>query len=235
MEGGLFLDVVVGESAAIFQLLTSKDETLLVWRDALFVLDFGLDILNRITGLNLQGDCLACEGFHKDLHTSSQTEHKMEGGLFLDVVVGESAAVFQLLTSKDETLLVWRDALFVLDFCFDILNRITGLNLKGDCLACEGFHKDLHTSSQTEHKMEGGLFLDVIVWQGAAVFQLLTSKDQPLLVWRDAFLILDLSFDILNSITWLDLQSDGLTSQGLHKDLHLDTVEGIFKRVRSRH
>ena len=43
--------------------------------------------------------------------------------------------------------------------------------------------------------MEGGLLLDVVVRQGAAVLQLLAaSEDQALLVGRDALLVLDLGF-----------------------------------------
>ena len=38
----------------------------------------------------------------------------MEGGLLLDVVVRESAAVLELLASEDQTLLVRRDPLLVL-------------------------------------------------------------------------------------------------------------------------
>ena len=46
MKSGLLLDVVVRERATIFQLLTSEDQALLVWGDALLVLDLGLHILN---------------------------------------------------------------------------------------------------------------------------------------------------------------------------------------------
>ena len=38
--------------------------------------------------------------------------------------------------------------------------------------------------------MKGGLLLDVVIGQGPAVLQLLASEDQPLLVRRDAFLVL---------------------------------------------
>merc|ERR1712055_908217 len=51
VQGGLFLDVVVGQSAAILQLLAGKDQSLLIWGDALLVLDLGLDILDSIRGL----------------------------------------------------------------------------------------------------------------------------------------------------------------------------------------
>ena len=42
------------------------------------------------------------------------------------------------------------------------------------------------SSSETQHQVEGGLLLDVIVAQGSAIFQLLTSEDQPLLIWRNS-------------------------------------------------
>ena len=62
------LDVVVGQGPAILKLLASEDQPLLVRRDALLVLDLGLDILDRVRGFNLEGDGLAGEGFDKDLH-----------------------------------------------------------------------------------------------------------------------------------------------------------------------
>jgi hypothetical protein len=48
------------------------------------------------------------------------------------------------------------------------------------------------TTSKTEHKMESGLLLDVIVRKSAAILELLTSEDESLLIRRDAFLVLDL-------------------------------------------
>merc|ERR1712209_163240 len=115
MQGALLLDVVVREGSSVFQLLSSKDQPLLVWGDALLVLDLGLDILNGVRRLNLQSDGLPGQCLDKDLHTSSQSQDKMEGGLLLDVVVRESSSIFQLFSSKDQPLLVWGDALLVLD------------------------------------------------------------------------------------------------------------------------
>jgi hypothetical protein len=40
----------------IFQLFSCKDQTLLIGRDALFVLDLGLDIVDGIGGLDLKSD-----------------------------------------------------------------------------------------------------------------------------------------------------------------------------------
>ena len=68
MESRFLLDVVVAESAAVLELLASEDEPLLVWGDALLVLDLGLDILDGVRGLHLEGDGLAREGLDEDLH-----------------------------------------------------------------------------------------------------------------------------------------------------------------------
>merc|ERR1712241_1140234 len=186
MEGGLLLDVVVRKSSAILQLLSSKDQPLLVWGDALLILDLGLDILNGVRRLHLQGDGLPGHCLDEDLHTSSQSQDQMEGGLLLDVVVRKSSSIFQLLSSKDQPLLVWGDALLILDLGLDILNGVRRLHLQGDGLPGQCLDEDLHTSSQSQDKMEGGLLLDVVVRKGPAVLQLLPCEDEPLLVWGDA-------------------------------------------------
>ena len=46
------------------------------------------------------------------------------------------------------------------------------------------------SSSQSEHEVEGGLLLDVVIRQSPAVLQLLTGEDQPLLIRRNPFLVL---------------------------------------------
>lgn len=68
MKGRFLLDVVVGEGSAVFQLLSSENESLLIGRDALLVLNLGLDIFNGVRRLNVEGDSFAGEGFNEDLH-----------------------------------------------------------------------------------------------------------------------------------------------------------------------
>jgi len=75
----------------------------------------------------------------------------VEGGLLLDVVVRQGAAVLKLFTGKDEALLVWRNALLVLDLGFDVVDGVRGLDIKGDCLARQSLDKDLHTTTQAQH------------------------------------------------------------------------------------
>merc|ERR1739844_881377 len=110
----------------------------------------------------------------------------MKSALLLDVVVREGSSILKLLASKDQPLLVWGDSLLVLDFGLDILNGVRWLNLKGDGLASEGLDKDLHTSSKSEHKMKSALLPDVVVREGSSILKLLSSKDQPLLVWGNS-------------------------------------------------
>merc|ERR1719270_2059243 len=78
------------------------------------------------------------------LGTSPQPEDKVKSGLLLGVVVGQSPAILQLLASEDQPLLVRGDSLLVLDLSLDILDRVRGLHLKGDGLARESLHEDLH-------------------------------------------------------------------------------------------
>ena len=163
MESGLLLDVVVRKSAAIFELLASEDQSLLIWRNALLVLDLGLHVLNGIRWLDLKGDGLSGQGLDEDLHTTSQSQHQVESRLFLDVVVRKSAAVLELFTSEDETLLIWWDTLLVLDLSLHVLNGIRWLNLQCDRLSGESLDEDLHTTTETQDEMESRLFLDVVV------------------------------------------------------------------------
>ncbi len=84
MESRLLLDVVVGEGAAILELLAGEDQTLLIRRDAFLVcevlsrgamqageattLNLGLDIVDGVRRLHLEGDSLAREGLDENLH-----------------------------------------------------------------------------------------------------------------------------------------------------------------------
>ena len=68
MERRLLLDVVVGERAAVLELLAREDEALLIRRNALLVLDLRLHVVNRVGRLDLEGDGLAGEGLHENLH-----------------------------------------------------------------------------------------------------------------------------------------------------------------------
>ena len=55
------------------------------------------------------------EGAPLRLYSTAKTKDEVEGRLLLDVVVRKGATVLELLAGKDETLLIRRDALLVLN------------------------------------------------------------------------------------------------------------------------
>lgn len=56
------LDVVVAQGAAILKLLTSEDQALLVRGDTLLVLDLGLDVVDGVARLDVEGNGLTRQG-----------------------------------------------------------------------------------------------------------------------------------------------------------------------------
>merc|ERR1712222_194108 len=138
MESGLLLDVVIGKGVAILELLAGEDEALLVGRNALLVLDLSLDVVDGVRRLDLESDRLAGEGLDENLHTTTEAEHQVEGALLLNVVVRKSAAVLELLAGEDETLLVGRNSLLVLDLGLHVVNGVGRLDLESDSLARKG-------------------------------------------------------------------------------------------------
>ena len=153
-------------------------------------LDFSLDIFDGIGSFNFEGDCLSSQSFHEDLHSTSESKDEMKGRFLLDVIVRQGSAVFELLSSEDESLLVWWDSFFVLDLSLDILDGVGRFDLKGDRLASESLDKDLHATSESEDEMESRLLLDVVIRKSSAVFELLSSEDESLLVWGNSLLVL---------------------------------------------
>ena len=135
MESGLLLDIVVGESTAILQLLAGEYQALLIWWNSLLILDLALDVVDGIGRLDLESDRLARQGLDEDLHTSAKTKDKVESGLLLNVVIGKSTTVLELLSGKDQALLVWWNALLVLDLGLNVVDGVGRLNLEGDGLA----------------------------------------------------------------------------------------------------
>merc|ERR1712025_183990 len=111
----------------------------------------------------------------------------MEGAFLLDVVVREGSSILQLLSSKNQSLLIWGNSFLILDLGLDILNGIGRFNLKSDGFASQGLDEDLHTTSQSENQMQGAFLLDIVIRKSSSIFQLLSSKDQPLLVWGNTF------------------------------------------------
>ena len=56
--------------------------------------------------------------------------------------------------------------------------------------------------------MEGRFLLDIVVRKGPAVLKLLAGEDETLLVRGNAFLVLDLAFNVINSVARLDFEGN---------------------------
>ena len=73
-------------------------------------MDLGLDVVNRVGRLDLQRDSLSGQGLDENLHSSAKAQDKVKSGLLLDVIIRKSAAIFELLSSEDQALLVRRNS-----------------------------------------------------------------------------------------------------------------------------
>ncbi|KAF0734071.1 hypothetical protein Ae201684_009241 [Aphanomyces euteiches] len=220
VQGRFLLDVVVGKGATVFKLLASEDQALLIRGNAFLVLDFLLHVVNGVRRFHVKRDGLARQSLDEDLHTTTQAQHQVQGRLLLDVVVREGATIFKLLAGKNQALLIRGNAFLVLDLLLNIIDGVRRLNIERDGLAGKGLHEDLHTAAKTQHQMQSGFLLDVVVREGAAIFELLAGKNQTLLIRRDTFLVLDLLLDVVNGIRRFHVERDGLAGKGLDEDLH---------------
>ena len=215
------MDVVVRQSSAIFQLLSSEDQSLLVRGNTFFVLDLLFHSLDGVRGFNFKSDGFSSQSFHEDLHTSAKSKNQVESRFFLDVIVRESTSVFQLLSSENQSLLIGGNSFLILNLLFHSLDSIRGFNFESDCFSSQSFHEDLHTSTKSENQVESRFFLNVVVRESSAVFQLLSSEDQSLLIRGNSFFVLDLLFHGLDSIRGFDFESDSLSGQSFHENLHV--------------
>merc|ERR1712212_532197 len=105
-------------SALLVGTLTAKASDFSVLVDLVVLEDRKLDQLLLVLNLLGSGKGLLLTL----LATTSQAEDKMEGGLLLDVIVGQSTSILELLAHKEQTLLIGRNTLLVLDLSFDILD-----------------------------------------------------------------------------------------------------------------
>ena len=67
----------------------------------------------------------------------------MESRLLFDTVFRNGAAVLELFSVEYESLFIWWDAFFVLNFGFHIIDCVRGLDLKCDRLTTEFLNENL--------------------------------------------------------------------------------------------
>jgi len=144
----------------------------------------------------------------------------VESRLLLDVVIRKSTAILQLFACKDKTLLIRWNTFLVLDLGFDIGDSVRGFHIERNGLTRQSLHENLHASSQSKNQVEGGFLLDVVIGKSTAILQLFACKYKTLLIRWNTFFVLDLSFDIGDSIRGFYVKRNCLSCQGLHENLH---------------
>ena len=82
--------------------------------NSLLVLNFLLNVVDGVRRLDVEGDCLSRKGLNEDLHSSTETEDEVEGGLLLDV----------LLTKRVSKTITVRFASFQKQDFFDFLSLL---------------------------------------------------------------------------------------------------------------
>lgn len=211
----LFLDIVVRKCAAVLKLLPSKNQALLVKRNALLILNLSAFAFTGTSSIAFQGDGLASQGLDKDPHSTVKTKNKVESGFFLNDIIGKSATVLELLVGKDKTLLVRRNAF--LNLGFHVVNGIGRLNLD---LSSQSLDEYLHTATKMEDEMKSRNLLDVVAGENTTILELLSSEDEMLLIRGEAFFVLNFGLQIVDRIRGLHIQGARFASKGLSKDLH---------------
>jgi len=156
----------------------------------------------------------------------------MKSWLFLNVVVGESVAILKFFSSEEESLLIRRDSFLVLDLGLDVINGVRSLNIESDDLSSKGLDQDLHTISESKKEVKSWLFLNVVVGESATILKLLSSEEESLLIRRDSFLVLDLGLDVIDCVSSLNIESNGLSSKGLDKDFHI--ISESIEKMKGR-
>jgi len=155
VEGRTILDVVIRKGTAVLELFSREDSALLFRGNAFLILKLGLDILDGIIRFNVESGRFTGQGLDEDLHrASTKLEDEMEGRLLLNMVIRESASVFKLLASEDETLSYRRDTYLVLDFSLDIVDGVIWHDVENDRLTVQRLEKDLHcaTTPKSAHR-----------------------------------------------------------------------------------
>jgi hypothetical protein len=74
-------------------------------------------------------------------------------------------------------------------------------------------------ATKAKHQMQCRFLLNVVVTQSATILELLSSKDETLLIGWDTLLVLNLGLDVINGIRRLDIEGDGLPGQSFDENL----------------
>ncbi len=75
--------------------------------------------------------------------SATKTKHQVERRFLLNVIVRKGTTIFQLLPGKNQSLLIRRNALLVLNLGLDIVNRVAGFDIESNGLASKSLDENL--------------------------------------------------------------------------------------------
>lgn len=126
--------------------MRNKSFQLLLWAQLVGVTTLSLSAVGSsrwqssvtFTANRLFAVVLGSQGFQRWLNdTTSQSQDQVQGGFLLDVIVRQSSAILQLLTSENQSLLVRWDTLLVLNLRLDVVNSVGRFDLQSDGLTSQ--------------------------------------------------------------------------------------------------
>ena len=93
---------------------------------------------------SFESNGLSCKSFAEDLETSSESQKKVDGVHFLDVVVRKSSVVLKFFTSENKSNLICWESFFFVKLGFKVSDCLSRSDVKSESLSCNSFAEDLH-------------------------------------------------------------------------------------------
>ena len=81
-------------------------------------------------------------------------------------------------------------------------------------LFCRFDINSLIIPSKSKNKVDCPIFKSSIIRNSSIIFELTSARNQPLLVWRDSFFILNVLFQLVDCISVLSFNCDRFSSEG---------------------
>lgn len=95
--------------------------------------------------------CFKIVDLQKVTSSSSKSQHKMKRRLFLNIVVNTCSFILKLLSCKDKSLLIRRNAFLVLNHSFNFFHRHIITSIYGNSLSSQSFYKELEVGSVSSY------------------------------------------------------------------------------------
>ena len=177
--------------------------------------------MDGISLKDINNYCRWSKGFDKDFQPASKPKDEVKSAFFLNIVVTNCSVILKPFSCKNESLLIGWNSFFCKDFLFYCSNVISVFNVQSNGFSCECSYEYLHSSPESEDKVDCAFLLDVVVSKSTLVFELLSCKNESLLIDWDSFFVCNQSFEVGNSLASLNFACHCLSCECLYEYLHV--------------